>query len=71
MPKTLLYATAITERDSTGNLCGTYGQVPWQQWPYINTVQKLFEIEHFRFTIITTSIENQSIEIRHELRSFS
>ncbi len=39
--------------------------------PYVNTVQQLFEIEHFRFTMITTSIVNQSFEIRHELRSLS
>lgn len=35
---------------------------------YINTVQQLFEIEHFRFTIKTTSVVNQFFKIRHEIR---
>ena len=56
---------------NTDNLCGTGGQVPWQPGPCINTVQKLYEIEHFRFTVITTSIVNQSITIWHGIRNFS
>ena len=40
-------------------------------WLDINTVQKLFKIEHFRLLVNMASIVNQFFKIRHEIRSTS